>query len=93
MSMFDAKDFVIAKLRILHIEDTHLGPKAMHRMLRALRKIKELEELHLVYLEELEIHLEVLTESLKNTTHLKVLDLRQKGMRKRDVGPLVPFLA
>lgn len=35
----------------------------------------------------------MLTESLKNSTHLKVLDLKQKDMVKRDVGPLVPFLA
>jgi len=93
ISFFDSGHTVLNRLRILHIEDIALGPKPMQRMLRVVRKLIDLEELHLVNLLELENFTEVLAGSLGSIKKLRVLDLRQANLWKRNVGALVPYLA
>jgi hypothetical protein len=65
----------------------------MHRLLRVLRTMRDLQELHLVNLLELENQMDLLCESIKNHRLLKVLDVRQENMRKREVSALVPLLS
>jgi len=61
-------------------------------MLRALKFMKGLEEIHLVNLEPLEELMGELAESVKKQKFLKVLDLRQNYLSKREVIKLVPLL-
>ena len=52
-----------------------------------------LEELHLINLDELEKQMKVMVKSIKNLANLRVLDLRNTKLWKRDISALVPLLA
>ena len=80
-------------MRVLEVENTELPERPFKRLLKSIRKMKDLKELRLVNIAAVEKYMNELADTLKGLKNLKILDLRQQKIRKREVDALVPLLA